>query len=74
MPIAQFLQGQNFDRETIRVMGIAFEMTRTALGSDRGDLVNEVIARKVMEVAKAGETNPDRICEATLIYFRGQRL
>ena len=29
MSITMFLDGQNFDPETRRVMGVAFEMTRT---------------------------------------------
>jgi hypothetical protein len=32
MPIASFLNGARFDRETTRVMGLAFEMARIALG------------------------------------------
>jgi hypothetical protein len=31
MPIRQFLNGQKFDPEAIRVMGLAFEIARTAL-------------------------------------------
>ena len=75
MPITQFLDGQKFDPETKRVMGVAYEMTRAALRlTDRGDLINEAIAKKVIEFATAGETNPDRLCEEVLIYFRGQGL
>ena len=56
-------------------MGVAYEMVRAALGLvDRGDPINEVIAKKVIELAKAGEANPDLLCEQALIYFRGQRL
>ena len=75
MPITQFLDGQEFDRETERVMGLAFEMVRVALGlADRGDFADEIIAKKVIELAKAGETHPDRLCEQALDYFREQRL
>jgi len=42
-------------------MGVAFEMVYTALClSDRGDLANEIIARRIIDLAKAGEHNPDR--------------
>ena len=75
MPITEFLNGSRFDPEIKRVMGVAYEMTRAALGlPDREVLVNEVIAKKVIELAKAGEANPDRLCEEALIYFRGQGL
>jgi hypothetical protein len=71
MSITMFLDGQNFDSETRRVMGVAFEMTRTALRfADRHDLVVAVIASKVIELAKAGERNPDLLCERTLNDLR----
>jgi len=38
MPIRPHLDGHKFDAETIRVMGIAFEMALVALRlADRGD-------------------------------------
>ncbi len=74
MPLAVFLEGQkNFDSETTRIMGVAYEMVHAALERDWGDLHNELIAKKVIELAKAGETNPDRLCEQVLVYFRRQR-
>ena len=75
MPISQFLGNSQFDPETRRIMGLAFEMTRLALGlADRGDLANEVIAKRIIELAKTGELNPDLLCEAVLKEFREQRL
>jgi hypothetical protein len=39
MPIRPFLDGHKFDPETIRIMGLAFEMAREALRlADRTDL------------------------------------
>jgi hypothetical protein len=75
MPITQFLGNSKFDPETRRIMGLAFEMTRLALGlADRGDLANEVIARRIIELAKTGELNPDVLCEGVVKEFREQRL
>jgi hypothetical protein len=55
MPISQFLGNSKFDPETKRIMGLAFEMTRLALGvPDRGDIANELIAKRIIELAKAG--------------------
>ena len=46
-------------------------MTRAALRlADQSDLINEVIAKKLIEVAKAGEANPEQLCEQVLVYFR----
>jgi hypothetical protein len=45
-------------------MGVAFEMVRVANGvSYRGGLANEVIAKRIIELAKTGERNPDLLCE-----------
>jgi hypothetical protein len=53
-------------------MGVAFEMARVALGlaEDRDDLANEMIAKRIIELAKAGERNPDLLCESAVKEFR----
>jgi hypothetical protein len=68
MPIRRFLDGQPFDLETIRLMGLAFEMALAALRPtpDYADPLREVIARKIIELAKAGERDPERLCEGAL--------
>ena len=48
-------------------MGLAYEMALVALRlADRGDLANEVLAHKIMDLAKAGERDPERLCEAMM--------
>ena len=43
----------------MRLMGIAYEMTLISLRVvDRGDIVNNVVAQKLIEIAKAGEERP----------------
>jgi hypothetical protein len=75
MPITSFLNGVRFDRETTRVMGVAFEMTRVALGiAERRDDVNEIVAKTIVELAKQGERNPDLLCERALTSLREQYL
>ena len=67
MPIRFHLNGQRFDSETIRVMGLAYEITLISLRLfDRDDIVNNVVAQKLIEIAKAGERDPERLCEAVL--------
>ena len=65
MPIRPFLSGQTFDPETARLMGIAFETARAAIKRS-GDLNDEMIARTIIELAKAGERNVEALCEAAL--------
>jgi hypothetical protein len=48
MPITQFLDGQTFDPEVRRIMGLAYEMARSALRlTDPDDIADEAIARKI---------------------------
>ena len=65
MPIRPFLNGQTFDPETARLVGIAFETARAAI-KRRADLSDEMIARTIIELAKAGERDDDVLCEAAL--------
>ena len=71
MPVTQFLGGSEFDLETKRVMGVAFEMAREALQlGDEDNFFNERIAKRIVELAKTGELNPDLLCESVLKEFR----
>jgi hypothetical protein len=46
-------------------------MTRAALRlADRDDPAVAIIAKKIIELAKAGERNPDLLCERTLKDLR----
>ena len=72
MPIRAYLNGHRFDAETTRLIGIAFEMALVMLQrTDR--IVNptrDTVAQKVIELAKAGERDPERLCEAALRALR----
>jgi len=75
MPIIQFLDGERVDPETLRIIGVAFEMILIALRrADDGGFANETIAKKVIALARTGEQNPDLLCETVLNEFRERRL
>ena len=69
MPIRPFLDGQSFDPETTRVMGVAFETARIALRLTGDNLAEARIAERIVELAKAGERNSDLLCERVLYEF-----
>ena len=74
MPIRAYLNGQRFDAETTRLMGIAFEMALVMLQRTDG-IVNptrDAVAQKIIELAKAGENDPERLCEAGVAGAAGQ--
>jgi hypothetical protein len=71
MPITPFLKGEKFDAETTRAMGAALEMACVALRTgDCADDVKQAIADKIIALAKAGERNPDALCEQVLKEIR----
>jgi len=64
MPIRQYLDGERFDPETTRLLGVAFEFAIQALhnwGVD--DPPREAIARAIIGYAKAGERDPELLCD-----------
>ena len=67
MRITPYLNGEKFDPEMTRIMSVAFEIARIALRlADRDDALNGIIAHRIIELAKAGEHNPDILCERVL--------
>jgi hypothetical protein len=67
MPLRQYLDGERFDPETTRLMGIAFETALQALHYwEVIDPPREAIARAIIGFAKAGERDPERLCDLAL--------
>jgi len=64
MPIRPFLKDATFDPEHVKAMGLAFDSIIRGL-RDRGKsrVVREVIAERVIALAKTGERDPDKLCE-----------
>jgi hypothetical protein len=77
MSITPFLSGQQFDhqqcdQESKRVLNVALEMVCLALRTgDCDEGVKLAIATKLIALAKAGERNPDKLCEEALKDIRG---
>jgi hypothetical protein len=71
MPITPYLNGEQFDPETTRTMGVALEMVCVALRAvDCDDDVKQAIATKIIALAKTGERNSDILCEQVLKDIR----
>lgn len=71
MPMTPFLNGERFDPETRRVLGVALEMVCIALRTgDCADDVKQSIADQLIALAKTGERNPDLLCEQALKHIR----
>jgi len=67
MPIRPFLKGAIFDPEIVSVMGTAFEDVCKALeASGRTDVTKEIVAIKIIQLARGGETHPIVLREKVL--------
>jgi hypothetical protein len=68
MPIRHYFQGHGFDAETARLLGIAFEMALVTLQRADGvvSTTRDAVAQKIIELAKAGERDPERLCDGAL--------
>jgi hypothetical protein len=63
-----FFQDAAFDAEMTRIMGEAFDHACASLHDiGQPDLVREVIARRIIEVAQTGERDPIRLSQRALV-------
>jgi hypothetical protein len=63
--IIPFVRNYVFDAETTKAMGIAFDEACKDL-QDQPYLVKEVMAKRIIQAAKYGERDPQRLCAKAL--------
>jgi hypothetical protein len=60
-------QNATFDADATHVMGEAFDRACYSLHDvGQPDLVREIIAKRIIQVARDGERNPDELCVRAL--------
>jgi hypothetical protein len=69
MSITHYLDEFDANPETKQVLAVALEMTRVSLGLT-DDLADGIIAKQIVEIARAGERHPDVLCEGALKTLR----
>ena len=67
MTIRPFLKGASFDAEHVKAMGKAFDSVIREL-HDRTSPASceDVIAERIIALAKSGERDPDKLCELAM--------
>jgi hypothetical protein len=74
MPITPYLQWKVFEPEITSAMGVAFETACRRLGlSLTPDAMTESVAQVIIELAEAGETDAERLCQRALAHFGSPR-
>ena len=67
MPIRPFLKDESFGPEDIANLSAAFEAALRKLGlADRTDPAATAVAKLIIEFAKAGQRDPERLCALAL--------
>jgi hypothetical protein len=65
--IIPFLRQNVFDADTTKVMGDAYDAACGELGNHGSPaVVREVIAKRIIDAAKRGERDPQRLCARAL--------
>jgi hypothetical protein len=70
MPKPIRAEDQLFDHDLIEAMRLAFQKACEALElGDTADASTELVAEKIIELAKAGEIDPERLCSRAVRGF-----
>ena len=70
MSITRYLDELDVDPVAERLLYVALERIRVSLGLT-DNLADGIIAKQIIEFARAGERDPDLLCERTLCKLRG---
>lgn len=64
--------GTAFDPETVKALCDAYERACTSLhDGGQPDIVKEVIAERIITLARQGERDPDKLCQGALVALSG---
>jgi hypothetical protein len=65
--VVRLFNETSFDSETTYIMRVAYDKAcRQLHDSSQPELVQEIIAARIVKLAREGERNPDRLCERVL--------
>src|SRR3954447_19510949 len=68
MPLTRFLQNTAFGPEEVALLVAAYEAALGELDlSGRSDPVTQIVAMKIIELAKEGERDPERLREGKVV-------
>jgi hypothetical protein len=63
-----FRQNLYFEPDATRAMGLAFDKAcRSLCNADHPTIVKEDIAKRIVDLAKEGDSDPDHLCRRTLM-------
>ena len=71
MPLTPYLKEAVFDPKAIEAMNIAFAAACKSLQLViQDDPMTQIVARKIIDIARAGECDPQRMHDLALLAFK----
>ena len=72
MTVHRLIEGAAFEPETTALMGRAYEAAVRRLGTVPPDTVLETLAKRIVDAARAGERNPEKLTDFALRGLDGR--
>jgi hypothetical protein len=67
LPVRKLLESAAYDPETVRALCIAYDRAKNELhDTGQPEIVREILARRILELAAKGERDPARLCSGAL--------
>ncbi len=67
MPVRKLLEGAAYDPETVQILCTAYDRAKQKLhDTGQPEIVREIIAQRILDLAEKGECDPDRLCAGAL--------
>jgi hypothetical protein len=66
--VIPFFRDKAFEPQATQIMGAAYDKAcETLHGVAQAELVKEIIAKRIVQVAQSGERDPERLCARGLL-------
>ena len=67
LAIRKLLEGASYDPETVQALCIAYDRAKQELhDTGQPEIVREIIAQRILDLAENGERDPSRLCAGAL--------
>jgi hypothetical protein len=75
VPVRKLLESSAYDPETVQALCAAYDRTKKELhDSGQPEIVREILARRILDLAAKGERDPERLCAGALGSLHLSRL
>jgi hypothetical protein len=67
LPVRRLLESADYDAETLQIICAAYDRAKAELhDTGQPEIVREILARRILDLAAKGERDPMRLCAGAL--------